>query len=184
MPFCAFTRKKPLVADQVASTTTKRHSTRQRAMLDFAMKVCGHHHRGRTATLALHAHGFNDEDAWDIAAHHRVLWPEQPRRPASACNPTPVLSDGADAGKSKINSCFRLQIKMNAILKNRFNNHSGQCHDFLRGKFTQMVVAPPAAPTPCRGRLCGSGYTRFRTWCGWVADVHAGQHVSGCSSCL
>jgi uncharacterized peroxidase-related enzyme len=38
-------------------------------MLDFAMKVClASHEIGDADFDALHAHGFNDEDAWDIAA--------------------------------------------------------------------------------------------------------------------
>ena len=62
--------KKPLVADQVAVNYRKADITpRQRAMLDFAMKVCL-----RSAEIdesdfqALYPHGFDDEDIWDIAA--------------------------------------------------------------------------------------------------------------------
>ena len=62
--------KKPLVADQVAVNYRKADITpRQRAMLDFAMKVCLRSHEiGDDDFAALHAHGFSDEDAWDIAA--------------------------------------------------------------------------------------------------------------------
>jgi len=62
--------KKPLVADQVAVNYRKADITpRQRAMLDFAMKVCLQSHEiGEADFTALHAHGFSDEDAWDIAA--------------------------------------------------------------------------------------------------------------------
>lgn len=62
--------KKPLVADQVAVNHRKADiSPRQRAMLDFAMKVCLESHLIEDADFeALHAHGFSDEDAWDIAA--------------------------------------------------------------------------------------------------------------------
>ncbi len=62
--------KKPLVADQVAINYRKADiSERQRAMLDFAMKVCQQSDQISDADIdALHAHGFNDEDAWDIAA--------------------------------------------------------------------------------------------------------------------
>jgi len=62
--------KKPLVADQVAVNHRKADiSPRQRAMLDFAMKVCQQSHAIEDADIdALHAHGFSDEDAWDIAA--------------------------------------------------------------------------------------------------------------------
>jgi uncharacterized peroxidase-related enzyme len=62
--------KKPLVADQVAVNYRKADiPPRQRAMLDFAMKVCLASHEIEDADFAaLHAHGFSDEDAWDIAA--------------------------------------------------------------------------------------------------------------------
>jgi uncharacterized peroxidase-related enzyme len=62
--------KKPLVADQVATNYRKADiSPRQRAMLDFAMKVCLRSHEVDEADFtALHAHGFDDEDIWDIAA--------------------------------------------------------------------------------------------------------------------
>jgi uncharacterized peroxidase-related enzyme len=62
--------KKPLVADQVAVNYRKADiSPRQTAMLDFAMKVCEHSHAITDSDFeALHAHGFTDEDAWDIAA--------------------------------------------------------------------------------------------------------------------
>jgi uncharacterized peroxidase-related enzyme len=62
--------KKPMVADQVAVNHRKADITpRQRAMLDFAMKVCKASQEIEDADFkALHAHGFDDEDAWDIAA--------------------------------------------------------------------------------------------------------------------
>ena len=62
--------KKPLVADQVAVNYRKADITpRQRAMLDFAMKVCLHSDEiGEEDFAALHAHGFSDEDIWDIGA--------------------------------------------------------------------------------------------------------------------
>ena len=62
--------KKPFVADQVAVNHRKADiSPRQRAMLDFAMKVCKRSHEiGDADFEALHAHGFDEEDAWDIAA--------------------------------------------------------------------------------------------------------------------
>ena len=62
--------KKPLVADQVAVNYRKADITpRQRAMLDFAMKVCTDSASiGDADYAALREHGFSDEDAWDIAA--------------------------------------------------------------------------------------------------------------------
>jgi len=61
--------KNPLVADQVAINHLKAEITpRQKAMLDFAVKVCldsASVNEGDYA--ALHIHGFDDEDIWDIA---------------------------------------------------------------------------------------------------------------------
>jgi uncharacterized peroxidase-related enzyme len=62
--------KAPKLADQLATNWRKADLTpRQRAMIGFAMKVAldsravdDHDFR------ELHAHGFDDEDAWDIAA--------------------------------------------------------------------------------------------------------------------
>jgi uncharacterized peroxidase-related enzyme len=62
--------KQPLVADQVAVNHRKADITpRQRAMLDFAMKVCtASADLGDDDFAALRAHGFDDEDIWDIGA--------------------------------------------------------------------------------------------------------------------
>jgi uncharacterized peroxidase-related enzyme len=62
--------KNPRLGEQVALNHRKAEITpRQRAMLDFAMKVAT-----RSVEIddedyaALGRHGFSDEDAWDIAA--------------------------------------------------------------------------------------------------------------------
>jgi uncharacterized peroxidase-related enzyme len=62
--------RNPLVADQVAVNYRKAEiSARQKAMLDFAMKVAlASHTVGDDDYAALRAQGFSDEDAWDIAA--------------------------------------------------------------------------------------------------------------------
>ncbi len=62
--------KKPLVADQVAVNWRKADiPPRQRAMLEFAMKVCERSHEVDERDFeALRPHGFSDEDVWDIAA--------------------------------------------------------------------------------------------------------------------
>jgi uncharacterized peroxidase-related enzyme len=62
--------KKPLVADQVAVNYRKADiPPRQKAMLDFAMKVCQRSHEVNDDDFPpLHAHGFSDEDIWDIAS--------------------------------------------------------------------------------------------------------------------
>jgi uncharacterized peroxidase-related enzyme len=61
--------KNPLVADQVAVNPLKADITpRQRAMLEFALKVTSESHLIVDADFAaLRAHGFSDDDAWDIA---------------------------------------------------------------------------------------------------------------------
>jgi uncharacterized peroxidase-related enzyme len=62
--------KSPLLAEQVAVNYRKADVTpRQKAMLDFAMKVCLDSRAiGEADYGALREHGFTDEDAWDIAA--------------------------------------------------------------------------------------------------------------------
>ena len=62
--------KHPLIADQVAVNWRKADLVpRQRAILDFALKVCQRSHEVDDADFAaLRAHGLTDEDAWDIAA--------------------------------------------------------------------------------------------------------------------
>ena len=61
--------KKPLIADQVAINYRKADLTpAQKAMLDFALKVTKDSRSiGEEDFDALHAHGFSDEDIWDIA---------------------------------------------------------------------------------------------------------------------
>jgi uncharacterized peroxidase-related enzyme len=62
--------KNPLIADQVATNYRKADITsRQLAMLDFAVKVSRHAEDiGEVDFEALRAHGFSDEDIWDIGA--------------------------------------------------------------------------------------------------------------------
>ncbi|MEO3711745.1 MULTISPECIES: peroxidase-related enzyme [Roseateles] len=62
--------KNPLIADQVAINYRKADITpRQKAMLDFAMKVSTASHAvGDEDFAALQAQGFGMEEAWDIAA--------------------------------------------------------------------------------------------------------------------
>ena len=62
--------KDPLIADQVAVNYRKADiSARQKAMLDFAMKVALSAHEVNESDFeALAAHGFAPADAWDIAA--------------------------------------------------------------------------------------------------------------------
>ncbi len=62
--------KNPLVADQVAVNYRKADiGPRQKAMLAFAMKVCTESNAiGEDDFAALREHGFDAEDAWDIAA--------------------------------------------------------------------------------------------------------------------
>jgi uncharacterized peroxidase-related enzyme len=62
--------KNPQIADQIAVNYRKADITpRQRAMLDFAMKVSQEAHLvSETDFAGLAAHGFSQDDIWDIAA--------------------------------------------------------------------------------------------------------------------
>src|SRR6266404_6374872 len=62
--------KNPQVADQIAVNYRKADITpRQRAMLDFAMKVSAEANRvAEEDFTAIASHGFSDDDIWDIAA--------------------------------------------------------------------------------------------------------------------
>ncbi len=62
--------KNPLIADQLAVNWRKADLTpRQRAMIGFAMKVALESRAVEDHDFReLHAHGFDDEDAWDIAS--------------------------------------------------------------------------------------------------------------------
>ena len=83
--------KKPFVADQVAVNHRKADITpRQRAMLDFAVKVCERSHEVGDADFeALHAHGFNDEDAWDIGAITAFFGLSNPMASFTGMQPNP-----------------------------------------------------------------------------------------------
>ena len=62
--------KHPTLSDQIAANYRKADLTdRQKAMLDFAVKICNRSAEiGDEDFAELHAHGFSDEDIWDIAA--------------------------------------------------------------------------------------------------------------------
>jgi len=62
--------KNPVIADQIAVNYRKADITpRQRAMLDFAMKVSRHAETISEADFGeISSHGFSDDDIWDIAA--------------------------------------------------------------------------------------------------------------------
>ncbi|MCP3388071.1 peroxidase-related enzyme [Bradyrhizobium sp. CCGB12] len=62
--------KDPLIADQVAINYRKADITdRQKAMLDFAVRVSTEAQKTSESDFAaLKAHGFTEEDIWDIAA--------------------------------------------------------------------------------------------------------------------
>ncbi|MFZ1662998.1 MAG: peroxidase-related enzyme [Paracoccaceae bacterium] len=62
--------KNPLIADQIAVNYRKADITdRQKAMLDFAVKVSREAHSvGEMDFQRLAQHGFTEEEAWDIAA--------------------------------------------------------------------------------------------------------------------
>ncbi len=63
-------QKSPNLAEQLATDYRKASITeRQIAMLDFACKVAEHSSKiDDSDYIALHTHGFSDEDIWDIGA--------------------------------------------------------------------------------------------------------------------
>ncbi len=81
--------KNPRLADQVAVNHRKAEITaRQRAMLDFAMKVATKSHEIEDADhAALCAEGFSSDDIWDIAAIAALF--AMSNRLANAMNITP-----------------------------------------------------------------------------------------------
>ncbi len=66
----AHPRKNPQIADQIAINYRKADITpRQKAMLDFAMRVSAQAQTISEQDFAdLAGHGFSNDDAWDIAA--------------------------------------------------------------------------------------------------------------------
>jgi uncharacterized peroxidase-related enzyme len=62
--------KNPRISDQVAINHRKAEITpKQRAMLDFALKVCLHSNEiDEPDFAALRSHGFTDDDIWDIGS--------------------------------------------------------------------------------------------------------------------
>jgi uncharacterized peroxidase-related enzyme len=62
--------RNPLIADQIAVNYRKADlEPHQKVMLDFALKVALHSHEIQDADFPpLRAHGFSDEDIWDIGA--------------------------------------------------------------------------------------------------------------------
>ena len=97
--------KKPLIADQVAVNYRKADITpRQRAMLDFAMKVCtdsrGRRRRRlrRAARARLRRRGHLGH-----RRHHRLLRPEQPHgQPERHAAERRVLPDGPRAAREEV----------------------------------------------------------------------------------
>jgi uncharacterized peroxidase-related enzyme len=62
--------KNPRIADQVATNHRKAEITpKQRAMLDYALKVCLHSNAIEESDLeTLRTHGFTNDDIWDIGS--------------------------------------------------------------------------------------------------------------------
>ena len=97
--------KKPLIADQLATNYRKADITpRQRAMLDFAMKVCTDSAAVEEADFAaLRAHGFDDEDIWDIGAITAFFGLSNRMANLSGMRPNDaVLPDGPPAARKEV----------------------------------------------------------------------------------
>ena len=62
--------KSSTISDEIATNYQKANiSDRQKVMLDFAVKICNQSYAVNEDDIAiLHAHGFSDDDVWDIGA--------------------------------------------------------------------------------------------------------------------
>ena len=58
------------ISEEISTNYKKANKTdRQKAMLDFAIKICNcSHNVCEDDFTRLHSHGFNDEDIWDIGS--------------------------------------------------------------------------------------------------------------------
>jgi uncharacterized peroxidase-related enzyme len=94
--------KDPLVADRVAINYLHAELTaRQRAMLDFAMKVAERSHEVNAADFdVLRAHGFSDEDVWDIGAIAALFALSNRMANLLALQPNPEFYTMGRTGKS------------------------------------------------------------------------------------
>jgi AhpD family alkylhydroperoxidase len=135
--------KKPLVADQVAVNYRKADITpRQRAMLDFAMKVCLRSHEIEEADFAR---------CIRTASTTRTSGTSPRSPPSSACPtawrasrtccPTPSSTCGRVPREEEASQTVDA-IGRSARLA---RNQSGMGTDFCFGKSTHTVVAPPEA---------------------------------------
>ncbi len=96
--------KNPLIADQVAVNYRKADITpRQRAMLDFAMKVSQNSQAIDDADFeTLRSHGFSDEDIWDIAGVTAFFGLSNRMANFLSMRPnTEFFAMGRDSGKAK-----------------------------------------------------------------------------------
>ncbi len=97
--------KNPQIADQIAINYRKADITpRQKAMLDFAMKVSAQAHTVSEQDFAeIAGHGFSDDDIWDIAAIAAffALSNRMGQRDGDASERR-ILSDGAAAEVERI----------------------------------------------------------------------------------
>ena len=101
--------KDPLLADQLAVDPSKADLTdRQRAMIDFALKMCSEPWSVSSSDHdELRAHGFSDDDIWGHRRHHGAVRPVEPDGPPDVdAAKRRVLHDGSLTGP-KLRRCLR-----------------------------------------------------------------------------
>ena len=139
------------MADQVAVNYRKADiSPRQRAMLDFAMKVCQNSHAIEEADFtALHAHGFDDEGHLGHRGHHGILRAEQPHGQLRGHDAQPrVLRHGPPAQNQGMTQLrWLLHTAASGLASLGCAGGSG-------GWFQRVAGQPNAPPLhPCLSRL-------------------------------
>ena len=149
--------KNPLLADQVAINHRKADITaKQRAMLDFALKVATRSHEVDDADIAaLKEHGFSREDVWDIAVDRRLLRHVEPagelrQHPAERR----VLRDGA--GVRRRRPALRATggfIGAASLPRARAVLSSAKEFQRLGRRFRSPPRAPAARRAPAAGRF-------------------------------
>ena len=105
--------KAPQLADQVATNYLKADLTpRQKVLLAFAMKVCTDSGSVVDEDFErLRAHGFSDEDIWDIGRGRRVLRAVEPHgEPDRAAPQRRVLPDGPPAPQEALRHCGHKRV--------------------------------------------------------------------------
>ena len=143
--------KRSTLSDQVAVNYRKADITaRQRQMLDFAMKVCLDSAAvGDQDFAALRAHGFTDEDAWDIGAITALFGLSNRMANLTSMQPNDefqMLGRGARTGPSAQEPASTSSLPdPNPSPAKRSFSHVGNFTDYMQVVFDQVCqrMKPP-----------------------------------------